>query len=311
MGDHGPATSFLREDGAPDWDAITFDVCCSRCGYNLRTLSRGLCPECGLSFEWREVLDRSAFTSDFLFEHQWRTRPIGSLALTIWRSFRPRAFWSRVSIHEHVRPGPLLFFPLLAVIAFPIVFHGSAFLATAGYELVKGPIVPSWRVPRIGGVTPYAPVTDAFFELQEIAMVPLNLPPGYLRLFPSLLYYFAAFTLVICGLRQTLGKCKVRTMQVVRVSAYSVIPISVAGALVTLFSLFLAFVDYASNEDHEIALACMMFFFLVAVPTIYLRAGLRHYLKLPRSGILAFSASLIAFLLVYTTIVVYQLSQTS
>jgi hypothetical protein len=309
MGDDGPATSFLREDGAPDWDAITFDVCCSRCGYNLRTLSRGLCPECGLAFEWREVLDRAAHASDFLFEHNWRTRPIYSLALTIWRSFRPRTFWSRVSIHEHVKPGPLIVFPLLAVIAFPIVFHGTAFLAAAVYEMVIGPIVPSWQSPRIGGVTLYTPVTDAFFELQEIAMVPLNLPPDYLRLFPSLLYYFSAFTLVICGLRQTLGKCKVRTMQVVRVSAYSVIPISVAGALVTLLILFLTFIDYASNKDHEIALACMMFSSLVAVPTIYLRAGLRHYLKLPRSGILAFSASLIALLLVYTTIVVYQLSR--
>lgn len=296
MGDHGPATSFLREDGAPDWDAITFDVCCSRCGYNLRTLSRGLCPECGLAFEWREVLDRSAFTSDFLFEHQWRKRPIGSLALTIWRSFRPRAFWSRVSIHEHVRLGPLLFFPLLAVIAFPVVFHGIAYLAAAVYEMVNGPIVPSWAgmTIRTGqSVALSGSIADTVFILKEIAIIPFHAPPGYFWILPITLGFFLAATMLLCALRQTLGKCKVRSVQIIRVVAYSSLPIAIwAGAISIVNVVVEQFLD-GLGAAHQIVSGCSMLLSLFALPTIFLRAGLKHYLRLPRPGLLAGAASLV------------------
>ncbi|OWY72135.1 hypothetical protein B7486_04200 [cyanobacterium TDX16] len=296
MDDNGPATSFLREDGAPDWDAITFDVCCSRCGYNLRTLSRPLCPECGLTFEWREVLDRSAFTSDFLFEHQWRTRPIGSLALTIWRSFRPRAFWSRVSIHEHVRPGPLIVFPLLAVIAFPVAFHGISFLSAAAYELVNGPIVPTWSWTAYQSgvpVTVAGLIGDSFFDLKQMALLPFYGTSGYYWIFPFTLVYFLVPTLLLCALRQTLGRCKVRSVQIARVVAYSSVPIAIWGAVIAVASSFVEHLSIPLGAAGETTGGCGILITLILMTTVFLRAGLKHYLRLPRPGLLAGAASLV------------------
>jgi len=63
-----PAVSRIErvmKEGRPDWDAIDFDVLCSRCDYNLRTLTRPRCPECGLEFQWPEVLGRIVNRSEF------------------------------------------------------------------------------------------------------------------------------------------------------------------------------------------------------------------------------------------------------
>src|SRR5262245_60161015 len=101
MSEGGPENKvLLQPDGAPDWEAISFDVLCSRCGYNLRTRTRPRCTECGLEFAWPRVLDRAAFQNEFLFEHHWRRRPLQSWGLTVWRSFWPKSFWGRVSLHE-------------------------------------------------------------------------------------------------------------------------------------------------------------------------------------------------------------------
>jgi len=97
----------LLRDGRPDWEAITFDVLCGRCGYNFRMLTEPRCPECGLEFDWFTVLDESAGRSEFLFEHNWRKRPLGAWWQTVRRGLRPRRFWQQVSIHDRIYARPL------------------------------------------------------------------------------------------------------------------------------------------------------------------------------------------------------------
>ena len=125
-----PLARPILRDGIPDWDAITFDVFCSRCGYNLRTLTRPLCTECGLEFDWGIVLDRavdrSLWQTSFLFEHLWLRRPIRSWFKTVWRSFRPRRFWGHVSIHDPIETQPLWFMMVMSIVAF-ILNGGESF----------------------------------------------------------------------------------------------------------------------------------------------------------------------------------------
>lgn len=93
-----PAESAFLRDGAPDWDAIDFDVTCVRCGYNLKLLGQPRCPECGLEFEWAQVVTYHQQSSDFLFEHQWRRLPIRSLLLTLTRAAAALVLGPRVDV---------------------------------------------------------------------------------------------------------------------------------------------------------------------------------------------------------------------
>ena len=55
---------------APNWQTVTDDVECFRCGYNLRGLAQPRCPECGLEFEWADLFDPARRRHPYLFEHQ-------------------------------------------------------------------------------------------------------------------------------------------------------------------------------------------------------------------------------------------------
>lgn len=89
MGVTSSAADFdaLFRGGRPDWGSIEFEIRCSRCGYNLRMLERPRCPECGFEFDWRTMREIAPTGSDFLFEHHWRERPVGSFVKTVLKSF--------------------------------------------------------------------------------------------------------------------------------------------------------------------------------------------------------------------------------
>ena len=76
----------------PDWEKIEHAVECPLCRYNLRGLSEARCPECGFTFEWREILDITRRKHPYLFEHH-PERNVWSFCRTLVGGLNPWIFW--------------------------------------------------------------------------------------------------------------------------------------------------------------------------------------------------------------------------
>lgn len=80
---------------APDWDALTIELRCPRCGHDVRRLPQPRCPECGLQFSWGELIAAvEQRLSSPLFEYQWRYRPVRSFFGTLGRALLPWTLWT-------------------------------------------------------------------------------------------------------------------------------------------------------------------------------------------------------------------------
>ncbi len=302
-----PATmEHLLVENVPDWEHIDFEVCCARCGYNLRMLPKAQCPECGLGFDWESVLDKALWKSKFLFEHHWRSRPIHSWATTVYRSLRPKRFWSQVSIHEHANAGPLWFLVLTA----PLLHVGLWWLASAAINVawwVRRDILPPPNPWRSNPTISY--LEDLLYESLRFASVyGLGGPDEWLAPLIALSGLILLTLLTICSLRQTLGKCKVRTVQVLRVAAYAVAPAMVCSSVLVRGVLgFLQ--EYSFGSTVVIGLDYLLVILIIpsVVIAFFVSVGLRRYLQLPRPALLATTASGIGFLIVMTTAAIYVL----
>jgi hypothetical protein len=154
---------------ATDWNDIPFDVCCNRCGADLRRCSESRCPRCGLELNWQSLLpvqNLRCLTCEYrlvglsasrcpecgtaidwdealsvarrqgfrrLVEYAWRTKPVTSLAYTwVLAAFRPRALWSNYSIHDAPHVVPLILFALFQWLLFAFSWHLGGALADWG-----------------------------------------------------------------------------------------------------------------------------------------------------------------------------------
>lgn len=105
--------------GRPSWAEITVEPQCPQCGYNLRMLLNPRCPECGQSFVWEEVIAVAKYgVAISLFEHKWRTRPVGSLLATLCLTLQPWKLWSRTPLRPDARIKPLLVLVALACLVY-------------------------------------------------------------------------------------------------------------------------------------------------------------------------------------------------
>lgn len=282
--------SVLR-DGVPDWERIGFEVCCARCGYNLRMLSAPRCPECGLEFAWGEALRQADSESDFLFEHQWRRRPVRSFVVTVWRSFRPWKFWRSVSIHQRIAAGPPIFLIAcsvgLAVGILQLIGHGTTWLLIAAGGSFGATL---WgQSPRT------ARVLWALMGLVESRGRVLSFAT---RFGVEMAVMLAAMVGLILVLRQTLAGCRVRFVQVLRVVAYAAIPVALLETLLRLAALCAPrmMTRPVLNDDYLLlntALFAAIVAAATAIPAIYLMAGIREYLRLPHAAGIAAAAALV------------------
>ena len=288
----------MLKEGNPDWERIEFEVCCARCGYNLRMLSVPRCPECGLEFEWELALRQAESESDFLFEHQWRKRPVGSFLVTVWRSFRPIRFWRSVSIHERIAVWPLVFMFLAAIIVTSILTPLLALLI----GLCVKPFVP--RVPP-GGWTNVNFPTGAIFwmeledALETLAALPITQPRLFARIPGMAGFVLMAALAVVCSLRQTLGRCRVRTVQLLRVLAYSAVPVCTVWALTLVAFVFVESLLSRLTLAGSVApyYVPLLILGVPALPLgLYVGFGLRDYLRLPRPVSIGIVSAVIAVL---------------
>lgn len=298
MGESGDHTAELLRDGVPDWDAINFDVTCVRCGYNLKMLEQPRCPECGLEFEWHRVINYHNSTSDFLFEHQWRRRPVRSLLTTWRRAFAPAAFWNRVSMFERVRVGPLLATIAISVVVFLLVFHGVAWLAGKAILWV---VVPGGMLSG-----PYFTPPGRFEEvgllLKDIGETPFEIDYENYLWFPGgVLFSLLGALLLVVLLGDTLGKCRVRRVQVLRVFAYAALPAAVLQPLIMLgVAVGMQLWSDTARLPPPLWAVLLM---LLAVLTVfvsafgaYLALGFKHYLRIPRPWPVGLTAAFVGIL---------------
>ncbi len=292
----------LLPDGQPDWETITFEVNCSRCDYDLRLLPLPRCPECGLQFEWREVIDRAAHWSKFLFEHNWRKQPIRSYLTTIWKSLRPFRFWKQVSIHDDIRPGPLWFLFLASVFWFVLTLQVLSLAAWGIMEAVR-PLVYSLYQPQLASRTNFTFLQKYYWD---VATLLFDLEFNHFIIPGFLLFGFLMALVTLCSLRQTLGRCRVRTIQVFRVMVYSAAPFWIMLASLLLFLMPLSKM-WNSNWFVELPewLAITISLLPITIPAICsipIIAGLHSYLHLPHPTALGMTALFVGFLFSITAI---------
>jgi hypothetical protein len=289
----------LLPDGRPDWDAIAFDVFCSRCEYNLKTLTRPLCPECGLEFDWRVVLDDATWRSDFLFEHHWQKRPVRSWLKTVWESFRPARFWSQVSIHHRIQAGPLWFMLGFSVIPFLVIRH-----ATAGIGwLIVDKLLLKWLPPAYFGPWVLEGIAGRF---RHITLLPFADFRTCLRDAATLWLILLAALTLLCSLRQTLGRCRVRSIHILRIISCVSTPVLVLCAL--WVDGYNCLVQWPVLLDSEGFMALGPALLMLTPPTIFalfLGVGLKRYLQLPRAWLLAIVTVIVSFLFIFTGLTVF------
>ncbi len=101
---------------APDWSTLDVVLHCPRCGYDLRLLPNPRCPECGLPFNWDELIAAARHhLASPLFDYHWRDRPVRSLLLTCWRAMWPWRLWRDLPLAVEPRLGPLVVLLLIAL----------------------------------------------------------------------------------------------------------------------------------------------------------------------------------------------------
>jgi hypothetical protein len=131
-------------------------LACPRCGYDLagqadatraanggRLEGGGVCSECGLEFEWADVLD------------PWRTRVKGFVEhaeraefAAVWRTWalalRPWVFWGRVRVEMALRPGRIVLWLILGpVLLWALGSLTAHVIGSTTPGPIRPPFVPS------------------------------------------------------------------------------------------------------------------------------------------------------------------------
>ncbi|MCC6357524.1 MAG: hypothetical protein IT450_02165 [Phycisphaerales bacterium] len=307
MSESGDRTPGLLRDGVPDWDAIGFDVTCVRCGYNLKMLEQTRCPECGLEFEWAQVVNYHRQTSCFLFEHQWRRKPVRSFFGTLYRTLSPRTFWTQVSIFEGVRVGPLIVLLFLAVVLFLLVFHGAAWaigMAMTGGRSAASATFPVGRWPERWEITA--------LTLQMIGRWPVtDLGVGYLTFVSTIVFTVLCAIGFLMLFGGSLGGCRVRRGQILRIFAYTLLPAAVIQPVILMGYIVLMNLGggwfIPRGEYRELISMLTLLVVSSCVVALSLSLGLKHYLGIPRPWLVGCTTILVAALAVVTGNVVLRL----
>jgi hypothetical protein len=196
MIDRGPTSD------APDWNTLGVTLRCPRCGYDLRMLPQPRCPECGLQFEWAELVTaaQDSLAGPF-FEYQWRRRPVSSFLGTIGRAMFPWWLWRRTRLTAEPRVVPLLAVVILTVLLHAICYVSSRLLLLGVWGYWSGLYSPrGWagalRALR-GNVTAWAAETTVLLA-------------GGLAVWLSLQVF-----------RQTMSRHRVRQRQILRMVVWA------------------------------------------------------------------------------------------
>ena len=160
---------------AVDWSTIPDDVECARCGYNLRGLERSRCPECGLEFDWEEVLNPNLRPHPYLYEHHGGRRKFRRLIRTVVASWKPWRFWRTMRMTHQRFPGRLAAYAVILAVLGAAGACTAVALTTLGAALYQytssAPPILSTGAPTVwsGG-----PQLVATYMLRNSARIGVN-----------------------------------------------------------------------------------------------------------------------------------------
>lgn len=317
-----PAEHLQRENLAPEWSRVPFDVACARCGHDLRGLTEPTCPGCALSFEWSEAVPVEKLScawcgyhlyglsetrcpecgSEFewsealaryhrrrmpYFEYRWRDRPVWSLWGTWRRALLPSRFWRGINLHDPPRPGALLLMAAISLVFFYCV-------------IVLGATVVDVSASIYGGLTYYAPrgipfPTAAWFVDAVQALLDATVAKqtwACLALYGTWVMTSFASLLIF---QQSMRRHRIRTPQIVRVWAYAVPMVApgLFGLGVVIVSIEVAMKGRPSDPDVVLGVGLAL---LLADIIWSLRLAYRRYLGMDHAWAVALCSQVIALL---------------
>jgi hypothetical protein len=244
----------------PDWGAVTEEIHCPLCDYNLRGLNEPRCPECGYRFEWPDLIDPSRRLHPYVFEHH-PERNVWSAWKTALGLLRPKRFWKSLLPVQPSRPRRLvaywgiagcllLIFAVLTSVAVAVRAGQSsvtsAALVRAGIPaFVNSPQGKEWLdeiVAEYGSVQAYL---DLFY--------PTSLSAGWVArramaalLSESLVFLFlwvwpwvTIASLLVFGI--SMRRWKVRAVHVMRCALYNQDIVLITAAPLGLLMILTAF----------------------------------------------------------------------
>jgi len=307
-----PEAAGTQIDEPPDWSHQAEDIVCPLCGYNLRGLTQGRCPECGLTFEWHKVLDPAQRLHPYLFEHHPKQN-LWSFAQTLLGGLRPGQFWTSLHPAQPSRPLRLVLFWLACTLMvllptgylFSIVCfeHYTYSLqqrqSTLGYW-GRNTTQQQTIVQNFGSVTAaldeYYPLppSPAFFQNA------LRYRPETQTLGSWALGYMCWPWVTLAALmlfQITMRRARIRISHLMRCTIYSadVTPVIVASVLVAIAVLLR---DRGLAYHLALRLPTLAILILWAAPTWRLIVACRRYLRIPMATMTVLLTQIIYFLLV-------------
>lgn len=263
---------------APDWQFVTDEVECVRCGYNLRGLTQPRCPECGLEFEWADLLDPTRRQHPYLFEHQAQHGPIASYMRTALGSLKPPRFWRTITIQQPCHGRRLWLYALIFVGLYGFIAGGvsALVLALLGIRWFGGMFIIR------SGVSP---------PLVVILLLPLVIQ---LATIGALLVF-----------QQSLSRWRIRSYHVTRVCVYSAVGLYIGmGVILLLWLAFLinSFQFLVPRTSILWSLAVGVFVMVMILTALHwwvsLWCAYRRYLKIRRAAAMLVASQIIAALVV-------------
>ncbi|UCD29963.1 MAG: hypothetical protein JSV03_05670, partial [Planctomycetota bacterium] len=139
---------------------------------------------------------------------------------------------------------------------------------------------------------------DLTHHFKDMATISFTSFPDYFTL-PVICYFGPIMVSLgfLCSLRQTLGRCRIRTVQILRVVAYTSTPFSIFGAALLLaLTTSEVFIHDRISLMAEIILGICYLGSLPFCLAIYLSAGLKCYLQLPRAWFVGIIIAFVGYL---------------
>ncbi|HEY7091437.1 MAG TPA: hypothetical protein VH518_25290 [Tepidisphaeraceae bacterium] len=331
----GQEASFADDSPAtePDWQTVSGEVLCPLCDYNLRGLVAARCPECGYTFDWIELIDRSRWEHPWLFEHR-RKRRRRAFIHTFLVSLLPWKFWRSVQpIHRPI-PRRLFIYWLIIAASLGLVLGALVVLPIAReyiseyasrkqmvYLLNNRPTDPRvayilqvYRTPQAAAaaIAPMPPFEDIALRAGRDYRAMLNV------LVPLSLVYLSWPWLTVFALmifRDTMDQARIKPEHVVRCAIYSFDSVLLLGGALAVTSTWHPFGILGGglwNLRYVLPLVAPDVLVVVLLGaillTIKLSAAYRMYLRFPNAIATCVLAQLVvglAILTVYMTIAMW------
>ena len=287
----------------PQWETIAHAVECPLCNYNLRGLSQPRCPECGYTFNWREVLDITRRKHPYLFEHH-PERNLWSFVKTLLGGLNPLGFWRRLHPAQPADLARLTIYRWIikAIAAVPIVMTGLWLLMMANWPLDDWP-----RRSMHYHIDPFAGQKASM--LSEL-LRPLLRTRLYIFILIMTLFLVALpemSTLALLIYRSSMRQAKIQKHHVDRCVAYSYDVVTWLVVGMTMLGGFIWLWQIRMTSWQPWLLASWL---LLLLPTVWLAMSIRlafayrYYLRM-RHAVVAVAAGQVIVALVIMVVILF------